>query len=244
MPEPNASPEPKRDSDDAATATSDADILRPVSPRKALERIPKNFGRYRIEETLGKGGMGAVFRAYDTQLDRPVALKVPFLGDDNDETRQRFYREARAAATLQHAYICPVFDVGEFEGIPYLTMAFIEGRSLNQALTAGQSFTFPAIALLVRKIALGMQEAHNRGVVHRDLKPANIILRPNGEPVIMDFGLARRADDKRSHGLTQEGDILGTLDYMSPEQAEGAAANVGPPADIYALGAILYELLC
>src|SRR5262249_44607131 len=110
--------------------------------------------------------------------------------------------------------------------------------------TAGQNFSFPAIALLIRKIALGMQEAHSRGVVHRDLKPANIIFRPNAEPMIMDFGLARRADDKRSTGLTQEGDILGTLDSMSPAQGEGAAANLGPPADIYALGAILYELLC
>src|SRR6266568_4447408 len=154
MADPNASPEPKRDSEDAATATSDADLLRPVNPRKALDRIPKNFGRYRIEETLGKGGMGAVFRAYDTQLDRPVALKVPFLGDDNDETRQRFYREARAAATLQHAYICPVFDVGEFNHMPYLTMAFIEGRSLAQARAAGQTFTMPQTAHLIRKLAL------------------------------------------------------------------------------------------
>lgn len=219
-------------------------IGRPESPRRVLDKIPRQFGRYRIEETVGKGGMGAVFRAYDTQLDRHVALKVPFLGDDDEETRQRFYREARAAATLQHAYICPVFDVGEFQGIPYLTMAFIEGRSLNQAVLQGQTFTFGQIALLIRKIALGMQEAHSRGVVHRDLKPANIILRPNGEPVIMDFGLARRDDDKRSHGLTQEGDILGTLDYMSPEQAEGNQGSVGPASDIYALGAILYELLC
>lgn len=236
------SPKPERDAPEAV-ATSDA-ITRPESPRRVLDKIPRNFGRYRIEETVGKGGMGAVFRAYDTQLDRFVALKVPFLGDDDEETRQRFYREARAAATLQHAYICPVFDVGEYQGIPYLTMAFIEGRALNQAVVQGQSLSFPQIALLIRKIALGMHEAHSRGVVHRDLKPANIILRPNGEPVIMDFGLARREDDKRSHGLTQEGDILGTLDYMSPEQAEGNHAAIGPATDIYALGTILYELLC
>lgn len=237
-----ASPMPKRELPEAV-ATSDV-ITRPESPRRVLDKIPRVFGRYRIEETVGKGGMGAVFRAFDSQLDRHVALKIPFLGDDDEETRQRFYREARAAATLQHAYICPVFDVGEFQGIPYLTMAFIEGRALNQAILQGQAFTYGQIALLIRKIALGMQEAHSRGVVHRDLKPANIILRPNGDPVIMDFGLARRDDDKKSHGLTQEGDILGTLDYMSPEQAEGNHNGVGPATDIYALGTIMYELLC
>ena len=139
----------------AATPSDSEDIFGPpASKGRPAEKIPRNFGRYRILDTIGRGGMGAVFKAHDPQLDRTVALKVPFLGDDDADTRQRFYREARAAATLHHAYICPVFDVGEFEGIPYLTMAFIEGRSLNQALTAGQSFTFPAIALLVRKIAL------------------------------------------------------------------------------------------
>jgi serine/threonine protein kinase len=187
--------------------------------------------------------MGAVFKAHDAQLDRQVALKVPFLGDNDADTRQRFYREARAAATLQHANICPVFDVGEFEGIPYLTMAFIDGRPLSQALLAGQTFSPTQIALLIRKLALAMNEAHSRGVIHRDLKPSNVLLRPNLEPVIMDFGLARRADDKRSEGLTHQGDVIGTIDYMSPEQVEGDNAVVGPASDIYALGVILFELL-
>jgi serine/threonine protein kinase len=208
-----------------------------------VDRIPRQFGRYRIGDCLGKGGMGAVFKAHDTQLDRQVALKVPFLSDDSDDTRERFYREARAAATLQHANICPVFDVGEFAGVPYLTMAFIEGRSLAQARAAGQTFSFVQIAVLMRKLALGMQEAHAHGVVHRDLKPANVLMKPNNEPMIMDFGLARRQDDKKGHGLTQKGDILGTVDYMSPEQVEGEIDKVGPPADIYALGVMLYDLL-
>src|SRR5688572_29535600 len=149
-------------------------------------KIPRKFGRYRIQDCLGRGGMGAVFRAHDTQLQRAVALKVPFLSDEDGGTRDRFYREARAAAALHHANICPVFDVGELHGIPYLTMAFIEGRSLAKALEAGQSFTPSQAAMLVRKLALGMQEAHVRGVIHRDLKPGNVILRPDGEPVIMD----------------------------------------------------------
>jgi serine/threonine protein kinase len=215
----------------------------PPEPARAFDRIPRNFGRYRIGECLGKGGMGAVFKAHDTQLDRQVALKVPFLGDDGAETRERFYREARAAATLHHANICPVFDVGEHAGMPYLTMAFIEGRSLAEARTAGQSFSWVQIAVLMRKLALAMQEAHKEGIVHRDLKPANVLLRANNEPTIMDFGLASRRADKPSQGLTQKGDILGTVDYMSPEQVEGKNDEVDARADIYALGVMMYELL-
>jgi serine/threonine protein kinase len=205
-------------------------------------KIPRKFGRYRIQDCLGRGGMGAVFRAHDTQLDRAVALKVPFLSGDDTGTRERFYREARAAAALHHANICPVYDVGELHGVPYLTMAFVEGRSLAKALEAGQSFSPQQAAMLVRKLALAMQEAHARGVIHRDLKPSNVILRPDGEPVIMDFGLARRGDD-RSEGLTRQGDVIGTVEYMSPEQFEGDNAAVGPASDVYALGVVLYEVL-
>jgi serine/threonine protein kinase len=226
------------------TSPTQRDVFeRPTAPKRNADKIPRQFGRYKIMDCLGRGGMGAVFRAQDTQLDREVALKVPFLGDDEEDTRQRFYREARAAATLHQANICPVFDVGEFQGIPYLTMAFIDGKSLHTAITQKQNFTFQHIALLLRKLTLAMQEAHNRGVVHRDLKPSNVIIRPNNEPIIMDFGLARRADDQKSAGLTQQGDIIGTIDYMSPEQVEGKNDTVGPAADIYALGVILYEML-
>src|SRR5262245_50328332 len=210
---------------------------------RGADKISRNFGRYRLGECLGRGGMGVVFKAHDAQLDRTVALKIPFLADEGPELRQRFAREARAAATLQHANICPVFDVGEFRGTPYLTMAFIEGRSLAKALEAGQLFTPAQIALLVRKLARAMHEAHAHGVVHRDLKPANVLLRPNGEPVIMDFGLARRGDDDRSAGLTRRGELIGTLEYMAPEQVEGDNAAVSPSADVYALGVVLYELL-
>ncbi|HET6574663.1 MAG TPA: serine/threonine-protein kinase [Fimbriiglobus sp.] len=206
-------------------------------------KIPRKFGRYRIQDCLGRGGMGAVFRAHDTQLDRAVALKVPFLGGDDTGTRERFYREARAAAALHHANICPVYDVGELHGVPYLTMAFVEGRSLAKALEAGQSFSPQQAALLVRKLALAMQEAHTRGVIHRDLKPSNVILRPDGEPVVMDFGLARRGDDRQTEGLTRQGDVIGTVEYMSPEQFEGDNAAVGPASDVYALGVVLYEVL-
>ena len=203
-------------------------VGRPEVPSKPSDKIPREFGRYRILDCLGRGGMGAVFKAHDSQLDRQVALKVPFLDNDDPDTRHRFLREARTAATLQHANICPVFDVGEFNGMPYITMAFIEGRSLAQARTAGQNFPPVQTAFLIRKVALAMQEAHTRGIIHRDLKPANILLKPNGEPIVMDFGLARRIDDKKSDGLTKQGDVIGTVDYMSPEQVEGDLKLIGP----------------
>ncbi|MBN9521499.1 protein kinase [bacterium] len=224
--------------------TPDEVVTDLTSPRARRDaKIPRTFGRYRIQDCLGRGGMGAVFRAHDTQLDRVVALKVPFLGDDGAETRQRFFREARAAATLHHANICPVYDVGEEHGQPYLTMAFVEGRSLAKVLTDGPPVAPVQAALLVRKLALAMQEAHAHGVVHRDLKPANVMLRPGGDPVVMDFGLARRGDDRASEGLTRQGDVIGTLEYMSPEQLDGDNAAVGPRADVYALGVVLYEVL-
>src|SRR5262249_27320075 len=161
---------------------------------------------------------------------------------DDQEMRQRFYREARAAAALHHPNICPVYDVGEFQGLPYLTMAFIDGRSVASAIESGPLSPTQA-ALLVRKVAQAMQEAHSHGIIHRDLKPGNILQRPNGEPVVMDFGLARRADDQRSEGLTRKSDVLGTLEYMPPEQLDGDNATLGPAADIYALGVVLYELI-
>ena len=235
--DPASGPGPRvTQSDDAITGLS------PARGRR-VDKLPRKFGRYRIQDCLGRGGMGAVFRAHDTQLDRTVALKVPFLGDGGEETRQRFFREARAAATLHHANICPVYDVGEEHGLPYLTMAFIEGRSLADVVAAGPPPAPVPAALLVRKLALAMQEAHAKGIVHRDLKPANVIIRPGGDPVIMDFGLARRGDDRATEGLTRQGDVIGTLEYMPPEQLDGDNAAVGPRADVYALGVVLYELL-
>ena len=128
----------------------------------------------------------------DTQLDRPVALKVPhFEAGDGPQVLERFFREARTAATLEHANICPLHDVGEIDGTPYLTMAYIEGKSLRE-FAASRPLTSRQAALIVRKLALALQEAHKRGVIHRDLKPDNVMIDRRGEPVIMDFGLARR----------------------------------------------------
>jgi WD40 repeat protein len=186
--------------------------------------------------------MGRVYLAHDPQLDRQVALKVPLFGpEDAPPLRERFYREGRAAATVLHANVCPVYDVGEVNGVPYLTMAFIEGRPLAQ-FAAAKPLTPKQAAFLVRKLALALAEAHKRGVIHRDLKPANVMVNRQGEPVVMDFGLARRSrgGDPR---LTRQGAFLGTPAYAPPEQVSGDPDQMGPACDVYSLGVILYELL-
>ncbi|HEY1192382.1 MAG TPA: serine/threonine-protein kinase [Gemmata sp.] len=199
------------------------------------------FGRYRIVRSLGQGGMGAVYLAEDSQLDRQVALKVPLFSTSDPGTLARFYREARAAATIDHPNICPVYDVGEQGGVHFVTMAFVEGRTLAELIRGGNPLPQRASAAVVRKIALALQEAHARGVIHRDLKPANIMINRRKEPVVMDFGLARRVD--RDEQLTRAGAPLGTPAYMPPEQVTGDPGATGPGSDVYSLGVILYQML-
>src|SRR5262249_10474744 len=202
------------------------------------------FGRYRIVRSLGQGAMGTVYLAEDTQLRRPVALKTPqFTEDSEEELLQRFYREARAAALLRHPRICPVYDVGDIDGQHYITMAYIEGLSLSEFVNPPVPQTEQQILICVGKIAQALQEAHNHGIVHRDLKPANIMVDRQGEPVIMDFGLAQQMRPGEDVRLTQTGMIVGSPAYMSPEMVEGEASKVGPAADQYGLGVILYELI-
>jgi serine/threonine protein kinase len=205
---------------------------------------PRQFGRYRILKTLGRGGMGAVYLAHDPTLDRQVALKIPFFEPEDKDKRKRFYREAKAAATLTHPNICPVYEVGEEQGRPYLTMAFIEGHTLDDLIRQGHLSSPRQAVQLVGKLALTLQEAHDKRIVHRDLKPANIMLSARQEPVIMDFGLAKRAVENTANPhLTNTGDMMGTPAYMPPEQMEGDLDTVGPRSDIYSLGVILFELL-
>jgi serine/threonine protein kinase/WD40 repeat protein len=233
---------------EAQAVVSDTDLARQTSvtdptPAPKPPELPERFGRYRIEKCLGRGGMGAVYLAHDTQLDRRVALKVPRFSDvDNPRVLERFYREARAAATLSHPNICPVYDVGAVDGVPYLTMAYIEGKPLSAFIRRGRPLPPAQAAAVVRKIALALQEAHAHGVIHRDLKPSNVIINTRREPVVMDFGLARRST-KREARLTQLGSILGTPAYMPPEQVTGDIDAMGPACDVYSLGVILYELL-
>ncbi len=192
----------------------------------------------------GTGGDGAVYLADDTQLERPVALKIPKFaeGDDDEEMTARFYREARAAAMLRHANLCPVYDVGDIDGVRYLSMAYIEGQPLSDVLAEGGPLCDHDAATFVLKLARALEVAHKHGVIHRDLKPANVMIDFHEEPIIMDFGLARRLNREDSR-LTQDGMLMGSPAYMSPEQVEGDADKMGPACDIYSLGIILYELL-
>ncbi len=210
--------------------------------------LPKQFGRYRILGPLGKGAMGAIYLAQDTQLGRRVALKVPHLRSGEDDATpgrcdlDRFYREASAAATLDHPNLCPVYDVGQIEGIPYLTMAYIQGQPLSTYIRRDRPMPQRRVAIMVRKLAQALEEAHYNGVVHRDLKPSNIMVNARGELIIMDFGLVWRIGAKNER-LTRVGLVVGTPMYMSPEQASGKMETIGPGCDIYSLGVIMYELL-
>jgi hypothetical protein len=211
-------------------------------------RLPQQFGRYRILKRLGQGGMGTVYLAHDPQLDRRVALKVPHIApgfDSNDANRQdldRFYREVRAAATLQHPNLCPVYDQGQIDGIYYVTMAYLKGRPLSALIDRQRLLPHRWVAAAVRTLALALAEAHGHGVIHRDLKPSNIMVVARRHLMIMDFGLAWRVGTEDAR-LTKHGTILGTPAYMSPEQLSGNLAAIGPRCDIYSLGIILYELL-
>src|SRR5947208_4520538 len=203
----------------------------------ALPRIPG----YEVEAVLGRGGMGVVFRAKHLRLNRPVAVKTVLAGGyAGPRERERFQREAEAVAALRHPNVVQIYDFGEEGGRPYFTMELAEGGSLAQKLAGTPQPARPAAAL-VATLARGMQAAHDGGIVHRDLKPANVLLAADGTPKISDFGLARRLEG--GAGLTQSGVPVGTPSYMSPEQARGQTHAVGPAADVYALGAILYECL-
>jgi serine/threonine protein kinase len=234
----------KRNVANEETVFTGADVSSPAPSAAALGELPSQFGRYRIIRRLGSGGMGSVYLALDTQLDRDVALKVPRFGrDESSELIDRFFREARSMATLRHPNLCAVYDVGEQDGTCYLTMAYIDGRELSAVLNDRAAADAHPPVPIVRKVALALGEAHQAGVVHRDLKPSNIMIDRRGEPVVMDFGLARR-DRKGEAEITQTGAIVGTPAYMPPEQIEGGHQSAGPTADVYSLGVIFYQLLC
>jgi eukaryotic-like serine/threonine-protein kinase len=228
---------------------------RPRSPKDqhtaaALEQDPltttgvsestriRYFGDYEIVREIARGGMGVVFQARQLSLNRPVALKMILAGQLANETDiLRFYLEAEAAANLDHPGIVPIYEVGQHEGQHYFSMGFVEGESLSQRLADGPLPCRQAAALL-RKIAEAIEYAHGHGVVHRDLKPGNILLDQAGNPRVTDFGLAKRVQDGSE--LTGSGQIMGTPSYMPPEQAGGNRGEVGPAADVYALGAMSY----
>lgn len=201
------------------------------------------FGDYRLLEPIGQGGMGVVFRARQISLNRVVALKMIRAGRFSTPGEiERFALEAEAAAGLTHPGIVPVFEIGEEDGHHYYTMALVNGLSLADRLKdAGGPFEPKPAAELVLRVADAVQYAHEHGVIHRDLKPANILLDENAAPHVVDFGLAKQIETES--GLTNTGQVLGTPSFMSPEQAAGGTTRVGPAADVYSLGAVLYALL-
>ena len=180
--------------------------------------IGKTVSHYKILEKLGEGGMGVVYKAEDTKLDRMVALKFlsSHLSQDG-ESRIRFTREAKAAAKLDHSNIVPVHEVGEFQGRPFFAMAYIEGKSLRETIKEGKLTVSEAIDLTMQ-ICEGLNEAHSMGVVHRDIKPGNIFIDSKNKARLLDFGLATVTGENK---LTKTGSTLGTVGYMSPEKGRG-----------------------
>jgi serine/threonine protein kinase len=210
--------------------------------------IGRTIGHYRVTAKLGAGGMGEVFLAEDSRLGRKAAIKfLPVDAAGDPERRQRFFAEAKAASALNHPHVCVVYDVGETDdGLPFIAMEFVEGKTLDAFVEQGPLETSRAVEIAVQ-IVDALDAAHSRGIVHRDIKPANISLNERGEVKVLDFGLAKRmptatVGDAITHDLqqTQQGQVLGTPAYMSPEQA--LARDLDHRTDIFSLGVVLYEL--
>lgn len=228
----------------AASDPGPVQINRPPAGLASTLLAPgTTLGRYRIDRVLGYGGMAVVYLAFDSRLGRRVAIKIP-RGDLGDwyQSTERFDREARAMALVTHRNLCPIYDVDVVDGRPLLAMAFIDGEPLSSMMSRGEQFSNEQIAVMIMKLAFALERAHAARVIHRDLKPANIMIDREGEPILMDFGLARSINDVNA-SVTQSGTIVGTPVYMAPEHLSEDPAQVGEWSDQYSLGAVLYELL-
>jgi len=245
-------------SEDLAAGFLESDGTRvPLPPAGEPVSPGERIGPYTVGDLLGAGGMGRVYRAYDKRLDRHVAIKfLPQIRADDPAAQQRFGREARAASALNHPNICTVYDVGEFQGRPFLVMEVLEGQSLKDRI-GGRPVPLPELSAVSRQVCAALAAAHGKHIVHRDVKPANIFVTQSGQVKILDFGLAKRGAESFSvssattllpdentqtlaHSLTATGTIMGTLAYMSPEQAVGD--EVDARSDIFSLGVVLYEM--
>ena len=251
--EPSAVPEPSAMAADSGEETLTESVARDVDPEATIDagllngnaassvRTESRFGDYELVHEIARGGMGVVYRARHTKLNRIVALKMILAGQlASSRDVERFHIEAEAAANLEHPGIVPIYEIGECEGQHYFTMGFVEGTSLYELLADGPLPVNRAAKILLKTVE-AIAHAHEHGIVHRDLKPANILITKSGEPVVTDFGLAKHLDTGGE--LTGTGQILGTPGYMSPEQAAGASRKVDSRADVYALGALLYAML-
>ncbi len=204
--------------------------------------IGQSLGRYKILEQLGEGGMATVYKAYDSSLERFVAIKIirtdQFAPSMLDEILIRFEREAKALAKLSHPNIVPVHDYGKYEGAPYLVMEYLPSGTLKQR--SGNHLSVQQILRILLPIAQALAYAHEHNIIHRDIKPANILLTEEGLPMLSDFGIAKLLESNQSGSLTGTGMSIGTPEYMAPEQWTGQS---GPQSDIYSLGVVLYELV-
>ncbi len=207
-----------------------------------LNVIGTTLGRFEIISELGRGGMAVVYKARQADLDRIVAIKLlpPEMTHDTNYVA-RFRHEARSAARLEHPHIMPVYEVGETNGLHYIAMKYIQGRTLKDVVQEDGALSVRRAAEVLAQVGDALDYAHRQGIIHRDIKPSNVMITDEGWVYLTDFGLARGTDGATS-GLTMAGTVMGTPEYMSPEQAQGLA-SVGPPTDIYALGVVLYELL-
>jgi tetratricopeptide (TPR) repeat protein len=225
------------------TIEASQSMMRTAAETAAKQSLPANLNvpGYKMLDELGRGGMGVVYKAKQLSLDRLVALKMirsaAIAGPDQ---LARFNTEAESLAQLQHPNIVQVFEIGRHDDMPYLSMEFVAGETLEGAIQ-NEWFGFSESAQLVEKLSRAMFSAHQRGVLHRDLKPANVLLAEDREPKITDFGLAKRVSSDSQ--LTADATVMGTPSYMPPEQAQGRITDIGPRSDVYSLGAILYELL-
>jgi serine/threonine protein kinase len=226
---------------DALGSDSETPYAHPgkAPPSRRPERA---FGDYELLEEVARGGMGVVYKARQRSLGRTVALKMILEGQLASETAvQRFRQEARAAAGLDHPHIVPIYEVGQHDDHHYFTMALVDGTSLSSVVRRGGLPAPAEAAAIVLAVAEAVAYAHAQGIIHRDLKPDNVLLDRQGRPRITDFGLAKSVEG--NVGLTASGQILGTPSYMAPEQALGSSRKIGPAADVYALGGILYFVL-
>ena len=239
---PTPSDHPGRESPDPEGTRTQLTEIR----TQLLEKSPGKAGwpeiaDYDILAELGRGGMGVIYQARQRQLNRLVALKMIRAGlQAEPKDLDRFRLEAEAVARLHHANIVQIHDIGEVAGLPFVTLELLEGGSLADRL-AGTPQQGRYAAELMITLARAIHAAHQAGIVHRDLKPSNVLFDRDGTPKIVDFGLAKRLEVEDGH--TVSGQVMGTPSYMAPEQALGLTRQIGPPADIYALGAILYEML-